>query len=221
MTALTHLRLTCPLCAESFESQKVMTTNSFGGKRTDFHERAAGTQPLPYLVHVCASCGFAGREHLFSEEIRDGLKEDPTVCDQLREALRTFATRETAGSARYEAAATTLSIMGDDARLIADSYLRAAWCCVDEGDSEAERYFRLKAARGFMDALGGFDVIEKDERAVITYLVGELWRRIGDDAVARFWFDRVPAEIVDPKSQQWVIDAAVQQKGPHPREWFG
>jgi hypothetical protein len=30
----------------------------------------------------------------------------------------------------------------------------------------------------------------------------------------------VPSEIVDPQTQQWVVDAARQQRDC-PREWFG
>jgi uncharacterized protein len=55
---------------------------------------------------------------------------------------------------------------------------------------------------------------------VLTYLVGELWRRIGDIARAREWFDRVEDEMTDGETQGWVLEAAQQQK-TSPREWFG
>ena len=83
MTTLQQIELLCPVCENRFRSQAVVSTNSFGGKRTDFHERAAGTQPLPYLVHTCNRCGYTGAERDFaaigagSEDIRsfalDGL----------------------------------------------------------------------------------------------------------------------------------------------------
>ena len=68
--------------------------------------------------------------------------------------------------------------------------------------------------------MGSFDGVGREERAVLTYLVGELWRRIGDQRSARSWFDRVAAEITDGQTQQWVLDAAKQQRDC-PREWFG
>src|SRR5688572_32335616 len=68
MTTLHEIELQCPVCENRFRSQAVVSTNSFGGKRTDFHERAAGTQPLPYLVHMCSRCGYAGSEKDFTEE---------------------------------------------------------------------------------------------------------------------------------------------------------
>ena len=68
MTTLQQIELRCPICDTRFRSQEVVSTNSFGGKRTDFHERAAGTQPLPFLVHMCNRCGYSGAERDFTEE---------------------------------------------------------------------------------------------------------------------------------------------------------
>ena len=77
MTTLQQIELRCPICDTRFKSQQVISTNSFGGKRTDFHERAAGTQPLPYLIHMCNRCGYSGAERDFTEEaeVSPGLRE--------------------------------------------------------------------------------------------------------------------------------------------------
>jgi uncharacterized protein len=68
--------------------------------------------------------------------------------------------------------------------------------------------------------LESFDGVAREERAVLTYLVGELWRRVGETKLSVAWLNRVAAEIADPQTQQWVIDAARQQRDC-PREWFG
>jgi uncharacterized protein (DUF2225 family) len=124
------------------------------------------------------------------------------------------------GSEKYEAAAKVAEWQGLDVRHVADLLLRAAWCCVDEADTEAERFFRRKAAWKFEEALSSFDSVAREERAVLTYLVGELWRRVGDISQATDWFDHVVGEITDAATQQWVQDAARQQRDC-PREWFG
>ena len=217
MTTLQQIELRCPVCETRFRSQSVVSTNSFGGKRTDFHERAAGTQPLPYLVHMCSRCGYSGAERDFTEEadVTPMLKEH--VWNELTPVITTAAV---SGSEKYEAAAKVAEWQSMEPRHVADLLLRAAWCCVDEGDIEAERFFRRKAAWAFEGALESYDGVPRDERAVLTYLVGELWRRVGDGQRATSWFDRVPAEVVDLTSQQWVMDAARQQRDC-PREWFG
>ncbi|MDQ6829183.1 MAG: DUF2225 domain-containing protein [Gemmatimonadota bacterium] len=217
MTTLRHIELTCPICGNQFDSQAVLSTNSFGGKRTDFHECAAGTQPLPYFIHLCSRCGYAGSEKEFSEEadVSPMLKEH--IWDELAPRL---TVNSLSGSEKYEFAAKVAVWQGAEPRRVADLLLRAAWCCVDEKDSEAERYFRRQAAWTFEQALESYDGVERDERAVLTYLVGELWRRVGDVAKAAEWFDAVRSEMTMPANQQWILDAAKQQK-EMPREWFG
>jgi uncharacterized protein (DUF2225 family) len=221
MTTLQQIELQCPVCETRFRSQAVISTNSFGGKRTDFHERAAGTQPLPYLVHMCSSCGYTGAERDFTDEADVTPVVREHVWTELAPQLTAVPNRGAVlGSEKYEAAAKVAEWQGLEPRHVADLLLRAAWCCVDEGDVEAERFFRRKAAWAFERALDAFDGVAREERAVLTYLVGELWRRVGDARGAREWFDRVPGEVVDPATQQWVLDAARQQRDC-PREWFG
>lgn len=217
MTTLQEIELQCPVCETRFNSRSVVSTNSFGGKHTDFHERAAGTQPLPYLIHTCNRCGYSGDERDFTEEadVSPVLKE--RVWSKLAPRVSSGALT---GSEKYEAAAMVAEWQGMEARHIADLLIRAAWCCVNEGDTEAERYYRRKAALRFEEALNEFDGIARSERAVITYLIGELWRRVGDQKLAHTWFNRVKGEIIDPQIQQWILDAARQQR-ECPREWFG
>jgi uncharacterized protein len=217
MTTLRQIELSCPVCGNEFASQAVLSTNSFGGKRTDFHERAAGTQPLPYFVHMCSRCGYTGSERDFGEEADVGPLLKEHVWDELAPRLPSGAV---SGSDKYDFAARVAVWQGCEPRRVADLYLRAAWCCVDEGDVEAERYYRRHAAWMFERSLGTFDGVEREERAVLTYLIGELWRRVGDDEQAAGWFDRVADEVVDTPVQKWVVDAARQQR-TCPREWFG
>jgi uncharacterized protein len=216
MTTLQQIELQCPICETRFRSQTVVSTNSFGGKRTDFHERAAGTQPLPYLIHTCSRCGYSGADRDFT----DGADVSPILKERVWSELAPAINNGTrTGSEKYEAAAKVAEWQGADPRHVADLLLRASWCCVDEGDTEAERFFRRKAAWKFEEALSAFDGVPRDERAVINYLVGELWRRVGDTTLAETWFDRVRSELVDPEAQQWIIEAADQQRDA-PREWF-
>jgi uncharacterized protein (DUF2225 family) len=216
MTTLRQIELCCPVCDNEFKSQSVVSTNAFGGKRTDFHERAAGTQPLAYLIHMCGECGFSGGEADFtgSADVSPVLKQH--VLKELAPSRSTL----TCGSEKYEAAAKVAQWQGLDPRHIADLLLRAAWCCVDEGDVEAERYFRRHATWMFQEALKSYDGVPREERPILTYLVGELWRRIGEVGKAACWFEAVAGEVTDPESQQWVVDAADQQR-LNPREWFG
>lgn len=216
MTTLRQIELCCPVCDNEFKSQSVVSTNAFGGKRTDFHERAAGTQPLAYLIHMCSECGYSGGEADFTTPT----DVSPVLKQHVLAELAPLRPSLVCGSEKYEAAAKVAQWQGMDSRYVADLLLRAAWCCVDEGDVEAERYYRRQAAWKFEEALAAFDTVPKEERAILTYLIGELWRRVGDLNKASMWFEAVEGEVTDPQNQQWVLDAADQQK-LNPREWFG
>src|SRR6186713_3746313 len=101
MTTLQQIELQCPVCENRFRSQAVVSTNAFGGKRTDFHERAAGTQPLAYLVHMCVGCGYSGGEKDFDTEG----DVSPLLKEHVLNELAPIASMSPVGSAKYEAAA--------------------------------------------------------------------------------------------------------------------
>ena len=216
MTTLRDIRLRCPICEKQFKSREAVTTNAFLRKRTDFHVYADGVQPTAYLVHICPQCGYAGKDNRFAKDSASSNDLAAPVWSDLEPRL---TDTPLSGSERYAVAAQVALRSGEPAIELGDLYLRAAWCCVEEGDIEAERYFRRHAAWSFERALGERGAVEIDARAVLTYLVGELWRRIGDDARAREWFDRVPDEINDPATQLWVVDIARRQRDD-PCEWF-
>jgi uncharacterized protein len=215
MTTLQQIELQCPVCKNRFHSQAIASTNCFGGKRTDFHERAAGTQPLPYQLHNCNRCGFTATECDFTE----GVEVSSTLRDRVYDLYPGIIKVPGSGSQKYEAAAKIAEWQGKKPHVVARLLLRAAWCCVDEGDIEAERFFRRKAAWAFEEALSSTDRTTSGHKALWTYLIGELWRRIGDGPLAREWFNRVEDAIVDPSTQQGILDAARQQRDC-PREWF-
>ena len=223
MTFLQEITLRYPVCATRFESLAANLTKQLGGCRSDFREEGVGRFALPYLVHVCVSCGYAGQ----SDQFDDSIDITPELRARIYSELssRMLAPTTTArpmpltGSEKYEAAAKIAEWQHADVRLVAELWLRAAWCCDDENDTEAERYFRRKAAWAFNEALESYDSIPASERATITYLIGELWRRIGDDEQANQWFDRVPDEIVDFKAQEYIL-AVTRRQAEEPGEWL-
>jgi len=214
-TTFRRIYVFCPICEKVFRSQKVISM-SVGATRTDLYRRAAGTPPLAHLIYMCPTCGYSGAEEDFGEDV----ELSPTLKARVRmEIAANMPDGPPSGSEKYEAAAKIVEWEDGDPRRVADLLLRAAWCCVEEDDIEAERYFRRKAAWKYEEALRSFDGVAPEERAVLTYLVAELWRRVGQAESAAEWFDRVAPEVVDAHTQQWVIDAARQQRD-RPREWM-
>lgn len=212
---LETIHLTCPICTWEFDSARANGTGTRTQKHTDFRVRTNDAEILRYGVHLCERCGFAGPEARFANPDGVGYEVQQHVWDELTPRLSPML----AASEKYEFAAKVAMWDGVSARNIADLWLRAAWCCIDEGDVEAERYYRRHAAWSFEECLASYDGVEREERAVLTYLVGELWRRVGDDQRANEWFERVLEEIVDRRTQSWLVRWATQQKND-PLEWF-
>ena len=71
----------------------------------------------------------------------------------------------------------------------------------------------------FERALATYDAVAPEDRALLTYLVGELWRRVGDTKRARKWFDLVSGEVTSQPRDGWILEAARQQRD-EPEEWF-
>jgi uncharacterized protein (DUF2225 family) len=223
-TQLVSTDFLCPVCHEDFRAQVIGTAGELNGKRTDFQERHVGAPLLPFSIVLCGACGFAGYPDDYTDDTARLLVDDDirAFCHtDLRPVIVELHAKPIPSQLKYEFAARIAAKQDRPAEDIALLFLRAAWCCVLAGESEREdeRYYRVRAARFYELCLVGFNNIPRDDRAKITYLVGELWRRIGDNKKAAEWFDRVPDEINDPVEQKWVIDYAVQQKN-NPLEWF-
>jgi uncharacterized protein (DUF2225 family) len=171
---------------------------------------------LPFLVHVCRRCGYVGGVSDFGDDVQVTQDVRDRVWSELAPQLGTsvripWLALTIAGSDKYDAAARIAEWRGDDARRVGELWIRAAWCCLDEDDVEAERYYARYAARWFAKALDVYGEIDGEERASMAYQLGELWLRIGDAKQASTWFERVAGEIVDPDGQRMILEAAQLQ----------
>lgn len=214
MTSFTNAEYKCPLCLEDFTTVKVAGTNALGGKRTDFHERPAGQSALKFLAQVCPHCGFGATDEVF---------EHFSLDESERRRVPTFTKEEFPinGSDRWERVAICGMAVGWNFRYLADAWTKASWACVEEGDVEAERYYRLKAAETFTACYMEFGAVEAWEKPVIAYIIGEHYRRAGMTQTAATWYDEAISMVnPDEARSAWIVKAAEQQK-LHPREWFG
>jgi hypothetical protein len=91
---------------------------------------------------------------------------------------------------------------------------QAGWC-ESEGSGSGVRYRREAVAR--FEAAMERKQVTADSRATITYLIGELYRRVGDPDKAKAWFARVPDAVGGNAKQEWLIDLAIQQS-TNPKE---
>lgn len=189
MTSAREVEVTCPCCGAAFNAPELMSTNTFGGRTTDLHAKAVGFDPIVFMVGTCPQCGYTDYSHNL-------IKGDITLTDDLKRRVFDELTPHLPVEQRinpalcYEFLAKIAQWRGTDPLKIGDLYLRAAWCCQDYGQQQGEHSNRLAAIAYYKRWLD-HTPLRDEEYFVITYLVGELYRRVGNADSAREWFDRV------------------------------
>jgi hypothetical protein len=215
MVKLERIRLTCPVCGTTFESIAVVPNHAGEGENAALPEITSVADVLPFLVHVCRRCGYAGGGDAFGDdvEVTPAVRERvwaelaPTLARSMRLPWP-FLTAP--GSEKHEGAAKVAEWRGADALAIAELWIGAARCARGEGDHEAQRYFARRAARWFAEGLERDEVAAAD-RASMAYGLGELWYHIGDTPNATEWFERVAREVTDLTTQGPLMEAAARR----------
>lgn len=207
MTTIRKAHMKCPCCRRRFPTRILTSTNNGGSYSTDLHVRAAGLQPLEFIIHTCTRCGYSGSGCDFDDP-RPSADLEALVYENIRPLIR----KERPHSARkYEYAAWIANWRGDPYWKVGELYLRAAWRCEDLGWKDQERHYRLKAI-GHLEVAVLIDKLPGTDRAKYSYLIGENYRRIGDPARAAVWFERAIDVAAQDGELKWLLDLALQQK---------
>jgi uncharacterized protein (DUF2225 family) len=214
VTTMTDIELNCPYCDRIFQSSTIISTNTFGPRTTDLYQKAGGYQPLSLFIHTCPSCGYTG----FSGDF-ENVELDENLKDIIGQRLTPLVRDEKAfPGRRYEYAAWIAKWRNRPSINIGQLYHMAAWCCYDDGRIDEEKYYRRQTIEYYEKALKDMNIPE-DQSAQYTYLVGELYRRIGESDKAALWFDRVPEAAKKFKNKEWIIKLSNQQK-ENPKEFI-
>ncbi len=212
MTTLAPIEIECLCCGNQFESRKVVSTDSLGPVTTDLFEMAAGQQPIRHLIFTCPECGYTGvstEEGPLDSQIKKFVEE--TISPRLKE-------EEITSGRTWEFMAIISEAKGLDDFAIGSLYLRAAWLSWLDGNAEDEPGYRRKVTDYFEKALNK-DIVLEDRVCWTKYLVGEMYRRTGDEITANKWFDKVTEmELTHPNRDFW-LDLARQQK-TEPKEYI-
>ncbi|AFC99340.1 hypothetical protein Mtc_0575 [Methanocella conradii HZ254] len=207
MTTIQPVRLTCPLCGNIFESPVVMSTNSFGKLHSDLYKEAAGgAQPICYFVHTCPSCGYTGYEGDFEKQefsfvFRQNVEQNITP---------EVKGRKVEASGKFYLAALCAEWRGAPAHVLARIYHMGAWCCRLSGQKEKERFYLGKAAEYFERALASSDAPEENI-PIFTYLLGDLYRRLGEAEKAKEWYSKVEQAIKEHGGDPRIGELARRQ----------
>ena len=211
MTTFYDEKINCPCCNEKVTISILGSTNSVR-QYTDFHSQAMGYAPTPILMNTCPNCGFSGYAQDFKKRLDKNLKS------QIRTAITPLCQAETLNAGRrYELYAKIRQLAGDNVWELGNHYLQGAWAAFDEGTAN-EAHLRRLALDHFREALVQ-NLVPVDQEANISYLIGELYRRIGELDAAHTWFNKVILRAETDKSWQNMAEFATQQRD-NPKEMF-
>lgn len=190
MTTLQTDTCKCPVCEAVFMVRSVDSCGSHGCD-SDFRPHYWGPDPLEHFVHSCEACGFSGYPANYAEGVSEG------VIRKIRKFLTPRTrdlTRAHAPFFRYEFMALIYEWEDRNSLDVADSFLRASWVARARKNREKERLYQREAVRRFEEALEIGECPDQEQRAVVSYLVGDLHRRLNRRRRAETWFHRAREE---------------------------
>lgn len=198
---------TCPACSSVFDARTV-TSITHQGQDSDFLPHYLGENPLPFFLVQCPKCGFSAYPEDYVEvDAQPGKITVPAIkriislpiCRKIpEEALKFFI----AGKIYEET--------GRNPYHIGNLYLRGSWCCRIDENRKAEIELQQMAVKFLRLAVEKSMIINPDNLPVVTYLVGELYRRLEDRKSAREWFGAVEEVLID-QEQQWILELTQKQ----------
>jgi uncharacterized protein (DUF2225 family) len=162
---LVQVAVKCPYCGSNFNCVQVSSWIDTGIRNTELRQDFAGTAPQleQYAICTCPACGKSDWTNQFASI------SEPAVLNQAR---------LTPHLQFRSAAVYTQQDKGDfyNAGIL---YLYAAWCADDSRALPQAQEYRRCAIQSFTKSLqdGSCPI---NERGTVEYLIGELYRRIGD-----------------------------------------
>jgi uncharacterized protein len=214
MTTLQPHQFTCPLCGNMFESQIVASTNSFGKLHSDLYKEAEGEQPVCYFVHTCTNCGYTGYEGDFQPQ-----SFDKDFLGRVQEIITPeIKGKDIKTNGNFYLAALCADWRNAPAYVLARIYHMGAWCFRIRGEFDKELFFLGEAVFNFEKALKQSDT-PKENRAVYTYLIGDIYRRMKDPERAKEWYGKVEQAIKEYGGDPKFIEFARRQLSS-PSDYF-
>lgn len=184
-------KIICPICRENFTSMKVMESKlRVEESHTDLFIKYKGDiHPLKYNSIVCPKCGYAALESKFNKILprhHDIIKEkvsskwvfkDYTGKRNINESIICFKL------ALYCAELTKSKKIE-----LAGICLKIAWLYRMQEDEKENKFMKLSVE--LYEASYSSEDSEMDE-ITLTYLMGEIYRRLGEIDKATSWLGKV------------------------------
>ncbi len=203
----------CPVCDHDFKASMVRFGKSrMASADSDLKQNFSPVDPLLYEIVLCPKCGYAESNSTFEkvlpEKTVEAIKGGLTASFAKREYPLEFT--PAIAIERFEAAIVSLKAkkgkIGNEAFL----NLKMAWISRDAKDRDGELLYLKTALEKFKEAFQTEKLpIVGMEEAAISYLMGELERRTGNEDEALRWFGKV---LTNKNAETRIKDRALDMK---------
>lgn len=206
-------KVDCPVCIKQTTVKAVKSSGiRVISRESDFMTVYQDPNPLFYDVWLCSCCGYAALSSKFntiSDKQIKLVKENISAKWKFNKTYPAVYDIATAIETHQLALLNAVVMMSRDSEK-AMICLRLGWLYRIKKDEQNERKFLLQALQGFSRALEKerFPVFGLDENS-LEYLIGELYRRLGDNSNALLWFSRV---LCSRQAKPKIKDMARDQK---------
>jgi len=198
---------TCPACGTVFDARTV-TSITHQGQDSDFLPHYLGENPLPYFLVQCPECNFCA----YPEDYNDaGAFQNKLSVPTIKKILSLPICRKIPEEAlKFFIAGKIYEETSRNPYHIGNLYLRGSWCCRISDNRKAEIEMQQMAVKFLRIAVEKSTINNPDNLPVVTYLIGELYRRLEDRKSAREWFSAVEEVLID-QEQQWILELTQKQ----------
>lgn len=210
---LYYSKLECPVCFEKIEvvkvKQKYIRVKS---RDTDFCVYYEGINPLFYDVWICNNCGYASQSYKFEKVslVEAKLIQKNVSMRWHKREMNTERDLEAAIQA-FEIALLNAANRNAKNSEVARLCIRLAWLNRFKDDKEEEKKYLEFALKNFIMTYSNERFpVEKLDAPNCMYIIGELYRRLGNPIEASNWFSKVLSSP-EAKLQPSIIEMARDQ----------
>lgn len=187
----------CPLDGEKIIF-KITTGLNTWGSYTDMEKTGIMGDYYKEIINTCPKCHFSG----YIEDFRRSYKEE--VLKNLIEFVAKFKDRSMDEVSQCEMAGEILAVQNADNRDIAYAYLVASYQLrMQDSLKEKRKNLQRKVIEHYNQAIQMKEYDEK-EKASYLFLIGDMYRRVGDFEMALKYYQGATAE---KKKHKWVKNA--------------
>jgi uncharacterized protein (DUF2225 family) len=203
----------CPVCKGSFKAKAVKSSSvRMISKDTDFMIRYKDPNPTLYDVWLCTNCGYAALSSKFntlSDKQANEVREKISKKWSYKKVQPSIYTEDVSIELHQLALLNAIVKNARDSEK-AILCLKTAWLYRLKEDEDNEKRFLSEAINGFNSAMEKeYFPISGMDSPTLSYLIGELYRRTGDNSKALFWYGKT---LIDRTAKQNIKDLARDQK---------